>query len=183
MSVSHSILRRPRSSIISSRVKYDGLCRWCLGMEWDRTWSMFYSSRWVRTSSLVTMAYWFTRWSFCMKHYFWVWIIASGLILWLVACALWIWESARVWYRVRMWWWAVMMMWLPGYRLTQVFFTDAEIDALERHALSVALSISVIPLCVFYLQYMGVAVWPRLVRGVVTGIVLLCMFYLGRRRR
>jgi len=61
---------------------------------------------------------------------------------------------------------SIYLLFLPGYRLTRVFFSDTEIDALERGALSFALSISMIPLLVFYLNLAGVQISAVMVWGV-----------------
>lgn len=53
---------------------------------------------------------------------------------------------------------SVFILFLPGYLLTEVFFEKNEIDILEKTALSFALSVSVIPLLVFYSNLLGMQI-------------------------
>lgn len=47
---------------------------------------------------------------------------------------------------------------LPGFLLTHLFFPSQSIDLLERLALSFALSISIVPLLIFYLNLIGMPI-------------------------
>ena len=69
--------------------------------------------------------------------------------------------------------WSLFLLVLPGYWLTRAFFEDNEIDVLERVALSFALSISVIPLLVFYLNLAWLGISAIMVRAVVMATILL----------
>lgn len=71
---------------------------------------------------------------------------------------------------------SVLLLFLPWYRLTRCFFQESEIDLLERVALSFALSISVIPLVVFYLNLAGIPITALMVRAVTSIIIIACMW-------
>ena len=66
-----------------------------------------------------------------------------------------------------------LILFLPGLVLSFVFFNKKEIDIIERAVLSFALSITVIPLLVFYLNLVGVKINilnVLLITGLVVGI-------------
>lgn len=46
------------------------------------------------------------------------------------------------------------VLFIPGFAWSFVFFAKDEIDAIERIALSFGLSIAIIPLMIFYLNYL-----------------------------
>lgn len=46
------------------------------------------------------------------------------------------------------------VLFMPGFAWSFVFFVKDEIDAIERIALSFGLSIAIIPLVIFYLNYL-----------------------------
>lgn len=50
------------------------------------------------------------------------------------------------------------VLFLPGFTMSFVFFDTKKIDILERIALSFALSISIVPLTVFYLNLLGFSI-------------------------
>jgi len=66
----------------------------------------------------------------------------------------------------------ISLLFLPWRWITNVFFSKKEIDWIERFALSFALSISVIPLIVFYTNLAGVPISERLVLSVVLAVVI-----------
>jgi hypothetical protein len=66
----------------------------------------------------------------------------------------------------------VAVLFLPGFALSFNFFKPGEIDSLERLALSIALSIAVVPLVVFYLNLVGVDVSVWLVLFVVFIVIV-----------
>jgi len=72
----------------------------------------------------------------------------------------------------------ISLLFLPWRWMTNVFFSKKEIDWIERFALSFALSISVIPLIVFYTNLAGVPITEWLVLSVVLIIVLLCVLHI-----
>lgn len=82
-------------------------------------------------------------------------------------------DSSQVYTIVRTVFGGIYMIFLPWYWLTRVFFDETEIDMLERGALSFALSISVVPLIVFYLNLAGVPITALMVWGVVLGVIVL----------
>lgn len=78
---------------------------------------------------------------------------------------------------------SIGLLFLPGYWITQCFFTDSEIDILERIALSFAFSISVIPLLVFYLNLVGIKITAIMVYLVVLGVISLSWIYIQRKHK
>jgi len=50
---------------------------------------------------------------------------------------------------------SLLILFLPGFALAELFFEKREIDAIERIALSFALSIAAVPLAMFYLNYLA----------------------------
>lgn len=50
------------------------------------------------------------------------------------------------------------VLFIPGFTLSYVFFKPDDIDKTERLALSFALSVGVLPLAMFYLYTIGVAI-------------------------
>ena len=51
-----------------------------------------------------------------------------------------------------------LVLFLPGYAWSRVFFGRGEVDALERVALSFGLSIAIVPLAVFFLNKAGMPI-------------------------
>jgi len=49
---------------------------------------------------------------------------------------------------------SVFVLFIPGFAWTYLFFDRDEIDVVERIALSFGLSIALVPLSVFYLNYL-----------------------------
>jgi uncharacterized membrane protein len=49
---------------------------------------------------------------------------------------------------------SIFVLFIPGFAWTFAFFEKNEIDAIERIALSFGLSIALVPLTVFYLNYL-----------------------------
>lgn len=68
---------------------------------------------------------------------------------------------------------SVFVLLLPGFVLSHWFFGGKELDPLERFALSFALSITVVPLIVFYLNIAGVKISVWLTIAVVLGVCLV----------
>ena len=52
----------------------------------------------------------------------------------------------------------VFILFLPGHLLTYVFYPGGKIDLIERIAISFALSISTVPLVVFYMNQIGIPI-------------------------
>jgi uncharacterized membrane protein len=93
-------------------------------------------------------------------------------VLCIVLTALCVWFDQLVWLEIpRIVLGSVTLLFIPGRRLTQAFFTEKELDLLERIALSFALSIAVVPLLVFYCNLAGIPISAWLVLGVVVLIV------------
>lgn len=72
---------------------------------------------------------------------------------------------------------SIFILFLPGYFLTRAFFRDAEIDFLERFALSFALSIAVVPLLMFYANLLGLPITALSVYGITLAIIILSSLY------
>ncbi|MEA1985615.1 MAG: DUF1616 domain-containing protein [Euryarchaeota archaeon] len=49
---------------------------------------------------------------------------------------------------------SIFVLFIPGFAWTFAFFEKNEIDAIERIALSFGLSIALVPLTIFYLNYL-----------------------------
>lgn len=74
---------------------------------------------------------------------------------------------------------------LPGYALTYCFFPTQKqegIDWLERSALSIALSIAVVPLLLFYLNLIGVPITALSSVCTSLGITLAALIIVRTRR-
>lgn len=52
----------------------------------------------------------------------------------------------------------ILVLFLPGFVLSFVFFRPGKIDGVERLALSVALSLAVVPLVAFYANLAGIPI-------------------------
>ena len=74
--------------------------------------------------------------------------------------------------------WSIFILFLPGYWLTRVFFKQNEIDCLERFALSFALSISVVPLLSFYLNLIWVKITVFSVYLITLVIIITSIIYI-----
>jgi len=74
-------------------------------------------------------------------------------------------------------------LFLPGLVLSFSFFNKEEIDIIERIALSFALSISVIPLFVFYLNLAGIKINLLNVFLITTAIIILGLILLWTKRK
>jgi uncharacterized membrane protein len=74
--------------------------------------------------------------------------------------------------------WSIFILFLPGYWTTRSFFLDNEIDLLERFALSFALSISIVPLLLFYLNLVWLKITSLSVYLITLFIIIANLFYL-----
>lgn len=91
--------------------------------------------------------------------------IATVLIILVLGMV--IWFEAIPWLQIiRMILGSIMVLFIPGYWLTWIFFPEKRqdknkkdgIDSLERFALSIALSLSVTPLVLFYVNFLGMRI-------------------------
>ncbi|NRH21507.1 DUF1616 domain-containing protein [Candidatus Gracilibacteria bacterium] len=74
---------------------------------------------------------------------------------------------------------SIFLLFIPGLLLVQAFFDKKEVDFLERMTLSFALSLSVVPLLVFYASYIGMKISALNVFAVVFHFILaLCVYIL-----
>jgi len=78
---------------------------------------------------------------------------------------------------------SIFVLFLPGFALSWIFFPDkTEIDWIERIALAFGLSIAVVPLAVFYLNYLfGVKINIQNVAIIIATIIVIG--YLGYLER
>lgn len=74
--------------------------------------------------------------------------------------------------------WSIFILFLPGYFITLSFFTNNELEGLERFALSFAFSISVIPLLTFYLNLIGVKITDLNVFFIALWVIVLNLIYI-----
>lgn len=105
-------------------------------------------------------------------------IIITILILAMLGVGLGLSQSWYQWWIVdtlRIVFWSVWLLFIPGYWLTKAWFQDDDIDILEIIALSFAFSISVIPLLVFYLNLIWLAINQWLVYGTVIAVTIVGM--------
>ena len=79
---------------------------------------------------------------------------------------------------------AVFVLFLPGYTWSFVFFKKGEIDLIERIALSFGLSIAIVPLVVFWLNWLlKIKIDMVNVTAVILGLIgcaLIIMLIRGR---
>lgn len=81
---------------------------------------------------------------------------------------------------------SVFVLFLPGFVLSYLFFSNGKIDEIERIALSFALSIAVVPLVVFYLNLIDLKISLLNSFLTVLGIIilgLLGIYYKTRRTK
>ena len=105
------------------------------------------------------------------------------IIAWMTAITLLVpYQENIVIQNLRIIFWSIFILFLPGYYLTLSFFKKKEIDFLERFALSFALSISVIPLISFYLNLVWVKINEISVFLIVSWIILANIFYLKYKK-
>lgn len=73
---------------------------------------------------------------------------------------------------------SVFLLLLPGYVWSFVFWRRNEIDGIERFALSLALSLALVPLIVYSLNRVGVRItlWNSIVE--ISGLILVGIFLL-----
>ncbi len=73
---------------------------------------------------------------------------------------------------------SVFLLFLPGYIWSFVFWKKKEIDFIERFALSLALSLTLVPLIVYTLNRIGVRItlWNSIIE--ISGLILVGIFLL-----
>lgn len=78
---------------------------------------------------------------------------------------------------------SLLILFLPGFSLSWVFFPKKEeIDWIERIALSIGLSVAVVPLSVFYLNFLfGVKI--NLVNVITITLMITLFGYVGYKER
>lgn len=77
------------------------------------------------------------------------------------------------------------VLFLPGFFISYLFFKKRKIDVIERIALSFALSVSIVPLIVFFFNLVGVKLSALTVLIEIAGIILLTILalYIQYRRK
>lgn len=73
---------------------------------------------------------------------------------------------------------SIFILFLPGLYLSMVFFHKDEIDMLERCALSFALSISIVPLLMFYVNLLGMPIQALSVYAVTLMVIVCSVVYM-----
>lgn len=68
---------------------------------------------------------------------------------------------------------AISVLFLPGLALSYAFFSNKQIDILERIALSFALSIAIVPLVSFYFNLIGVPIRKETVAMEIAIIIII----------
>lgn len=74
---------------------------------------------------------------------------------------------------------SVYVLFIPGFLISFIFFSTAQIDWLERIALSFALSIAIVPLIIFYTNLVGISISATNSFFTILGIIIIscCILY------
>ena len=87
---------------------------------------------------------------------------------------------------------SVYVLFLPGFVISYIFFSKTKefesnqkdsIDWLERIVLSFALSIAIVPLCVFYLNLIGIKITLLNSSLTILGIILISLSILAYKNK
>ena len=79
---------------------------------------------------------------------------------------------------------SVFVLFIPGFVWTYMFFNRNEIDMIERIALSFGLSIALVPLSVFYLNYLlGIKITLVNCSIIVVMLILIPAIWLEMKKR
>lgn len=79
---------------------------------------------------------------------------------------------------------SVFVLFIPGFVWTYMFFNRNEIDMIERIALSFGLSIALVPLSVFYLNYLlGIKITLFNCSIIVVMLILIPAIWLEMKKR
>lgn len=73
---------------------------------------------------------------------------------------------------------SAFILYLPGHFLSFLFFKKGKIDTIERIGISFAISITVVPLLVFYLNFLGVKISTISVMFEILGVCFISQLYL-----
>ena len=68
---------------------------------------------------------------------------------------------------------SIFVLFLPGFIISFIFFPANKIEAVERLALSFALSIAIVPLVIFYLNLLGVKINLISSSIIIAGIIII----------
>ena len=74
---------------------------------------------------------------------------------------------------LRIIWGTVYLFFLPGFSFSYIIFRNKEIDKIERIIFSFILSIIIVPLVIFYLNYMGVKLSILNILLIITSIIII----------
>jgi uncharacterized membrane protein len=66
------------------------------------------------------------------------------------------------------------ILFLPGFLLSKLFFAESQLSALQRSAVSIALSIAIVPLILLYLVSFGMHISAITVLGVTLVVCIIC---------
>lgn len=72
----------------------------------------------------------------------------------------------------------IYILFLPGFFISFIFFKKSKIDLIERITLSFALSISIVPLIVFYANLSGVKITKTSIIGEISIIIFISLIIL-----
>jgi uncharacterized membrane protein len=85
---------------------------------------------------------------------------------------------------IRIFFGSAFVLFIPGFVWTYIFFNQNEIDMIERIALSFGLSIALVPLAVFYLNYLlGIKITLVNCSIIVVMIILIPAIWLEMKKR
>ena len=76
-----------------------------------------------------------------------------------------------------------LVLFLPGYVWSRVFFGRGEIDSMERVALSFGLSIAIVPLSIFFLNKAGMSITAVNSFLTILGLILVALVLERVRRK
>lgn len=109
------------------------------------------------------------------------WSIVSILVLWISIQ----WWSTfwYIWSVLRVIIGCVVLLYLPGYRITEAARHGEHLSVLEHIALSIAFSLAVIPLLVFYVNLLWVPITEGMILAFVGIVVGVCIAWKIRHKQ
>jgi uncharacterized membrane protein len=111
-------------------------------------------------------------------------VVWSVVVLALLVIVLYQWGSWWIaWTIIRVVIWTITLVYLPGFRITKAFWNREKLDLLEHTALSIAFSLSVVPVVIFYAHLTGLSITQGLIVWLVTCIVAVCAWVVVRRKQ
>lgn len=101
-------------------------------------------------------------------------LVVVSLLFW------WAWQDTMS-VRLRAILWAIVVGYLPGYRVTQIAFIHNNLSVSEIFVWSIGLSLCVLPLVVLWVNLLGVPLQWWSIISCVTGVVLISYLVLRHR--